>query len=37
MFEWKVEEMKLMNQDSYCVIGGKKIYKCEEVVPREEK
>lgn len=37
MFEWKVEEMKLMETKSFNLVSGKKIYKCEETVPRKEK
>ena len=37
MFEWKLEEMKLMEDKSFNIVGGKKIYKCEETVPKKEK
>ena len=29
MFEWNVEDMKLLNQKSSVMIGKEKIYNCE--------
>ena len=37
MFEWKVEDLALMNQKSNIVIGDEKIYTCENTLPVEEK
>ena len=37
MFEWKVEDMKLMNQRNGWFIGKQKIYYCEDEVSREDK
>lgn len=37
MFEWKVEDMKLMNENRLTFIGKEKIFPCEYDVPREEK
>ncbi len=37
MFEWKVEEMALLNQTSSVYFGNEKIYDCESKVSREDK
>lgn len=37
MFEWKVEDLALMNQKFSIVIGDEKIYTCENTLPVEEK
>ena len=37
MFEWNVEDMKLLNQKSSVMIGKEKIYNCESDVKREDK
>ena len=37
MFEWKVEDMALMNQKSGLFLGKEKIYNCESKVLREDK
>lgn len=37
MFEWNVEDMKLLNQESSVMIGKEKIYNCESDVKREDK
>lgn len=37
MFNWKVEEMVLMNQKDGFFIGNEKIYDCERELSREEK
>ena len=37
MFEWKVEDMALMNQKSGLFLGKEKIYNCESKVSREDK
>ena len=37
MFEWKVEDMKLLNQKGGVFLGKEKIYDCEAVVSREDK
>ena len=37
MFEWKVEDMVLMNQKSGLFLGKEKIYNCESKVSREDK
>lgn len=37
MFEWKVEDMKLLNQKGGVFIGKEKIYDCESKVSREDK
>lgn len=37
MFEWNVEDMKLLNQKCNIFIGKEKIYNCENEVSREEK
>lgn len=37
MFEWKVEDMKLLNQKGGLYYGKEKIYNCEHEVSREDK
>ena len=37
MFEWKVEDMKLLNQKGGLYYGKEKIYSCEHELSREEK
>ncbi len=37
MFEWKVEDMALMNEKSNIYIGNEKIYNAENKLSREEK
>ena len=37
MFEWKVEDMKLLNQRGGMFFGKEKIYDCEHKVSREDK
>ena len=37
MFEWKVEDMALLNQKGGVFIGKEKIYDCESNVSREDK
>lgn len=37
MFEWKVEDMVLMNQEGGIIINKEKIYDCENEVSREDK
>ena len=37
MFEWKVEDMVLLNQKGGLVLGREKIYDCEHKVSREDK
>ena len=37
MFEWKVEDMALLNQKGGVFIGKEKIYDCESKVSREDK
>lgn len=37
MFEWKVEDMKLLNQKGGIFLGKEKIYDCEYNVSREDK
>jgi len=37
MFEWKLEEMKLLNEKGGIFFGGEKIYNCEHTVSREDK
>lgn len=37
MFEWKVEDMVLMNEKDEIFIGKEKIYKCEQELSREDK
>lgn len=37
MFEWKVEDLKLMNENCNMYLGNEKIYNCESKISREEK
>ena len=37
MFEWNVEDIKLLNQKGNIIIGKEKIYNCESDVSREDK
>ena len=37
MFEWNVEDLKLLNQRSSIIIGKEKIYNCEYDITREDK
>lgn len=37
MFEWKVEDMALLNEENNIFIGKEKIYKCEQELSREDK
>lgn len=37
MFEWKVEDMALMNESGGLLVGKEKIYACESKTPREDK
>lgn len=37
MFEWNVEDMKLLNQKSSMIIGKEKIYNCEQDTTKEDK
>ena len=37
MFEWKVEDMVLLNQKGGVFLGKEKIYDCEHKVSREDK
>lgn len=37
MFEWNVEELKLLNHKNREIVSGKKIYNCEYDVSREDK
>lgn len=37
MFEWKVEDMVLLNQKGGLILGREKIYDCEHKVSREDK
>lgn len=37
MFEWKVEDMVLLNETGRIFLGKEKIYSCESTVPREDK
>lgn len=37
MFEWKVEDMALMNERSNVYLGNEKIYSCEHEISREDK
>lgn len=37
MFEWKVEDMALLNESGRIFLGKEKIYICESTVPREDK
>lgn len=37
MFEWNVEDMKLLNQKSSIIIEKEKIYNCESDIAREDK
>ena len=37
MFEWKVEDMKLMNEKCNTYYGNEKIYNCEHEVSKEDK
>ena len=37
MFEWKLEDMALLNQKSSVFFGKEKIYDCENKVSREDK
>lgn len=37
MFEWKVEEMKLLNEKGGIFFGNEKIYNCEHTISREDK
>ena len=37
MFEWKVEDLALLNQKSNIFFGKEKIYDCENKVSREDK
>lgn len=37
MFEWKVEDMVLLNQKGGVFLGKEKIYDCESKVSREDK
>ena len=37
MFEWKLEDMALLNQKDGVFIGKEKIYDCENKVSREDK
>lgn len=37
MFEWRVEEMALMNERGHIFVGKEKIYGCETEVSREDK
>ena len=37
MFEWNVEDMKLLDQKSSIIIGKEKIYNCESDITREDK
>lgn len=37
MFEWNVEDMKLLNQANSMIIGKERIYDCEQEVTRKDK